>query len=61
MLTALQKTDEKILILPGHLKSLPNVRFFLPTPLTSEAINGAITGVGICYTPSLAPKGVRQL
>ena len=61
MLTPLQKTEEKILILPTHLNSLLNVRIIFPTNITSEAINGATPGVGISCTPSLAPKGVIQL
>lgn len=51
---ALQKTEAKNLVLPRHLYRLPNLRTFPPTNLAPEAANG----VGIRFSPSLAPRGV---
>lgn len=60
MLTAVQKTGKNS-SLDRSPELSPQCQNFFPTNMTSEAINGAITGVGISCTPSLAPKGGRQL
>lgn len=54
MLTVLQKTEARKPNPANSPVQSPKPRDFPPTNLAPEAING----VGIRFTPSLAPKGV---